>query len=298
MTNNKKQHYIPASYLAAWCDKNTPQDQTPYIWKISKDGKTIENKSPYKTFIESDLYTIIRKDGERDLQIEYTLSKLEDKFVKLRNKVDKHIQIDNDEFYYICMYISAMKSRTLAFKNHQSKSWQKVIDLGVKMANAMEHASPEERERMAKLGSRQINGENYLTMDEVKELVDDPIKMMMPTHILQLSPELFQRPFLILESIIEDKFITSDDPCVWWDPASYIKPKPFGAGGLISPSLEITFPLSPTKLVIFGNGPSLNREYLPVNNSDVINNINRRTRHFASEYIVSSSAMINPIWFT
>ena len=37
---HKKQHWVPESYLTAWCDPGTPADQEPYVWRFSKDGVT------------------------------------------------------------------------------------------------------------------------------------------------------------------------------------------------------------------------------------------------------------------
>ena len=56
MSNNKKQHYVPKFYLKAWCDSGTPQ--SAYIWMASKDGTSIERKSPSNIFHETDLYAI------------------------------------------------------------------------------------------------------------------------------------------------------------------------------------------------------------------------------------------------
>src|SRR5712692_1636711 len=41
MAKNKKQHVIPNCYLKAWCDPAMPAGQTPYIWRISREGPLI-----------------------------------------------------------------------------------------------------------------------------------------------------------------------------------------------------------------------------------------------------------------
>lgn len=80
MTEHKRQHYIPSSYLKAWCDPSTPSGQTPYVWRFSKDGNQNNKEVPQKIFYETDMYTIYTQDGERDLTLEYNLSRVEGEF--------------------------------------------------------------------------------------------------------------------------------------------------------------------------------------------------------------------------
>jgi hypothetical protein len=60
---HKRQHYVPKSYLQAWCDPNCPPGQTPYVWVFSKGGGRVRKKSPEKLFRETDMYTV-RTDAE------------------------------------------------------------------------------------------------------------------------------------------------------------------------------------------------------------------------------------------
>jgi hypothetical protein len=69
MSKHKKQHFIPSSYLRAWCDPNCPENQTPYVWRFSADGLESKKKSPEKYFHENNMYTIKKADGGRDLDL-------------------------------------------------------------------------------------------------------------------------------------------------------------------------------------------------------------------------------------
>jgi hypothetical protein len=55
----KKQHVVTAAYLKEWCDPRTPVGHTPYVWLVSKDGQSVENKAPKNIFNETDFYTEI-----------------------------------------------------------------------------------------------------------------------------------------------------------------------------------------------------------------------------------------------
>ena len=47
-TSHKKQHAVPASYLAAWTDPETPAGHTPYVYIHTKDGAMVRKKAPQK----------------------------------------------------------------------------------------------------------------------------------------------------------------------------------------------------------------------------------------------------------
>jgi hypothetical protein len=134
------------------------------------------------------------------------------------------------------------------------------------------------------------DNENTMSLDVVQELVNHPIQNLLSATVVQLSPLLHKMKFLVLETRRSTGFITSDNPCVWFDPAVYQKPRPFGAGGLISPTLEITLPLSPTQMLFFGNTLIASGAYIPITDIDMVKNLNTRTRLSADEYFISDCA--------
>lgn len=83
-----RQHLIPNCYLKVWCDPRTPEDQTPYIWRISKDGSKKKNKAPQQSFTATDRYTITLPTGEKDLIVENTLAGLENAFISVRGRIE------------------------------------------------------------------------------------------------------------------------------------------------------------------------------------------------------------------
>src|SRR5213594_1572971 len=82
---HKDQHWIPQSYLKAWCDPDVPAGQSPFVWMFSKNGESSKSKAPKNIFSEKDLYTIHLPDGTRDLTIEHGLAGLESDFVAIRD---------------------------------------------------------------------------------------------------------------------------------------------------------------------------------------------------------------------
>ncbi len=297
MSKHKRQHFVPSSYLEAWCDPNTPSGQTPYVWRFSKEGGQVTKKAPQKIFYETDMYTIVTPEGDRDLHLEYNLSRVEGEFAKVRTrKLGRKQKTTSQEHLVLCMFAAAMFSRTKAYAKHQSGQWQKALDLAEKMQAAMDKSTPEERKRMsAALLSPHTKNEKSLSMEEVREIVEKPIQSMLSANVVQTAPLLFKKPYLILEAPIGNSFITSDNPCVWFDPADYQNPRPFGAGGLISPTLEITLPLSPKQMLFFGGKLIVSGLYLPAEN-EMVANLNKRTRLFSDEFFVSNNSKVKSSW--
>jgi hypothetical protein len=85
-----RQHYVPSSYLKAWCEPETPTGQTPYVWIIAKDRSSTNKRAPDNIFKERELYTIRLPDGSRDLTLEEGLAGLEKDFCRIRREVISH----------------------------------------------------------------------------------------------------------------------------------------------------------------------------------------------------------------
>jgi hypothetical protein len=296
---HKRQHYVPRSYLRAWCDPDCPPGQTSYVWRFQKNGGAPRNKSPEKLFHQTDMYTVRTEDGERDLTLETNLSRLEGEFTKLRrDKLDKRAPLTSEECLYLCMFVAAMTGRTPSHAEHTSRQWKRVLEMGERMQRAMEEATDEQRANMAALSPAPEPGEdNSFTMEEVERIVEHPIQEMLRSTVTELGPMLFEMPFVVLETSVAPGFITSDDPCVWYDRANYRTPLPRFAGGLASPTIEINLPLSPKQMLMFGHGRVRPGTYVRLDNQLFVNALNNRTRRFAHEYFVSSRKKARAAWF-
>jgi hypothetical protein len=216
-----------------------------------------------------------------------------------RDKLDKRLPLTSEERLYLCMFAAAMYGRTKAFAAHTSKQWGKALEIGEKLERAWETASEKQRAQMV-TASRTSPGDEErgsLTMEEVRELVEQPVQSMLTEVVMAQAPLLFETPFTVLETSAAPGFITSDAPCVWFDPASYTLPPGSGAGGLVSPTIEITLPLSPKQMLMFANRSWMQGQYLPVPGEDLVNRLNRRTRLRAHEHFVSSREKIRAAWF-
>jgi hypothetical protein len=187
-----KQHWVPRSYLEAWCDPETPDDHDPYVWRFGKDDREDRRKAPHNIFAETDFYTIRMPEGGKDLTLERGLSTLESEFVK--------------------------------------------------------------------------------------KLADEPIQHMLPSLIRTEMAFLPAMNLTVFRTDDDLGFITSDRPCVRFDPEAVKKAFPFNQPVLASRTIEITLPLSPNYCALLGwfEGDD---SYMDIDERN-LDQLNRRTRFF------------------
>lgn len=150
MSKHKKQHFIPVCYLKEWCDPSAPLQHTPYVWIFDKDGHNGRKKAPENIFYETDMYTIKKADGERDLVLEHGLKQLEEDFTLIRERKLKHnLNLDLMEHIKVCTFIAAMHSRTKLSREHHRGQWAEALSMMDKMMEWAKTATPEQRKQMA-----------------------------------------------------------------------------------------------------------------------------------------------------
>jgi len=149
LVEHKKQHYVPRSYLAAWCDPDTPPDQEPYVWRCLKDGSVCQRKAPQNIFHETDMYTLHMPDGSRDLRLERGLAGLEGSFVTIRSeKLDARVELSPTDRVMLLAFIAAMGFRTPKQRDHWKAQGQNVVDMMNKMRDAVMKMTPEQRKKI------------------------------------------------------------------------------------------------------------------------------------------------------
>lgn len=289
---HKRQHYVPLSYLQAWCDPKCPKGQAPYVWLTPAGGGQPKKKSPKKILRETDMYTIVGQDGKRDLSIERSLSQTEGKFAKLRrDKLDKRLPLTAEEWAFVYMFVAAMYGRTKTYREHLRSSWGRALELMNKVEEAHKNASPEQRAQMQKalspVGSPD-DERNTMSKEEVEELVTNPLQNFLPSMVQGMVPHLVRIPSVVMVAPKGTSFITSDTPCVWFDKAEDERPRSGYSGGLLSPSLEITMPLSPRQTLVFANRLRVTGYWSGLRQRGV-EDLNNRTLSRAEEFVVRNT---------
>jgi len=297
--DHKKQHFVPATYLRAWCDTRSPAMCKPsYVWVFPKNGGEAKNRPPEKIFWGPNFYTIKGSDGKRDLIIEESLAQLESQFTIMRKRtLSKRKPLSSQEKNVLCTFVAAMFARTKSQRDHIRRQGQELLDIGNRMAKWAENAIPGERKQLSmSFGPHQ---EPSFSLDDVKNIVENPMPSYLGTTVDPITTALCKMRFAILCSSDTSTFITSDTPCVWFDADLFQNPSPFGAGGLISPSIEISLPLSPTQYIIFGRKLIFDGLYISIKaDNPLIETINRRTWENTDEYFIANENSKNFSWLS
>jgi hypothetical protein len=295
MSKYKKQHYVPKCYLKAWCDPECPPLQEPYVWVFSKDGSKVERKAPQNIFYETDMYTIPRINGARDLVLEHGLNGLETKFSSIRSRYLENVRaVGEEERFFICAFISAMNTRTRKRRDHFRDQWQRLYGKMEAMDNRIKNATPEERDKLFTAVEPVSNNGRGLGVEEVKALAEKPLQMMMAPIIRSEAPLLAGLDFAVITTQSKPGFITSDNPCVWYDPQAYKRGPLYRAPGLIYETIEITLPVSPTQLILLNRQEINGYKSVP---DEVVRDLNARTRYFADQSFVVCKQHKEDGWF-
>ena len=269
-----KQHAIPRCYLKAWCDPSTPKGETPYVWMFTKEGRSGRRKAPENIFREKDMYTIEKADGKHDLVLERGLSQLESEFASIRNRTLRRNHVpDATEHIKICAFVAAMTTRTKASREHHRKQWGHMLSTMEDMKKWAETATSQEKRLAAALSRPSSSSKGSFTYEDVKLLAERPLQIVLPAMIQAATPLLCRLDLAVLSTTDSVGFITSDDPCVWFDPEAYKRPPLYRGPGLVYETIEITLPVSPEQYVY------LNRQgisgYIAVGD-EVVDNLNSR----------------------
>jgi hypothetical protein len=156
-------------------------------------------------------------------------------------------------------------------------------------------ATPEQKRAAAVSipSSSDSDRRNSLSYEDVKALTEKPLQNSMVAFIEAEAP-LLSRLDLAMFTSDQDAFITSDAPCVWFDPEGYKRPPFYQAPALMYESIEITFPISPRQILLLNRCGATG--YFPAF-AKLVDEFNRRTRFRCSEFFVNNRNEARATWF-
>lgn len=288
MADKRKQHIVPASYLKAWCDPAAPPGQE-YIWITSADGTSTRKKSPRKIFRETDFYTIHLNDGARCLAIEDSFSQIEDRFARLRNDKILHCyDLSADERALLCTFAGMMSARTKSPRRSLTKSFSEIHE----MTRSLED---------------QFRPGVHLSSNATGVWKEYGHHLSIGNSLQFITGALFEMYLCVFVATQQQRFITSDHPCTWFNHERHKWPA-FFQPGLAQQDIEITLPISPTQFSFFSwesvparvglvsKDAAPRFEYLSIPDG-MVTEMNRRTAGCCDEYVVSHTSGIRREWF-
>ncbi len=297
---HKKQHFVPQCYTKAWYDTMAPAGpkMEPYVWMIDRDGSNPRRKAPGNLFTETDIYTIEREDGGRDLRLEHGFQDLEDKFTRIRNlKFKLNLWPDADQMVYLLAFVAAAQFRTASNRDHQRQQWGGIRKRMEDFNAALKKASPENKAKITRVdkvesGSGSARG---MTLEDVRALEDNPIQLLIGSTLKVVVPAFQRMNVAVLCTRDPIGFVTSDRPCTWYDPENYKFPPWLRGPGLASPTIEVTLPISPSQCLLISHYPEY-QGYIDIPEA-TLNLLNCRHIVHCEEVFVSRSQQTLPDWF-
>jgi hypothetical protein len=248
MVANRKQHWVPDSYLQAWTDPNRPERHEPFVHLFDRQGNGHRRKSPAKIFNMPDLYTIF-SEGQRNLRIEQHFGQREQEFVKVRRLIEAAEYGGSAEVAALYMFTAGMMARPPHKIDHMAHQWASIA------ADARAIRIDPKVRPIPKLRPKRDSAR--MTLAEAQRMADDPMGTWFPASLnayYRALTQYFKCQILINGS--PHPFLTSDNPAVeYHEPyADEIPGGPRRPRGLGTPGCEVTMAISPTHALKFTHG--------------------------------------------
>jgi len=245
---------------------------------------------PKKIFKEADFYTIHLLDGGRDLALEHGLDTIENNFCQIREKrIEQRVTLKADEKVWLCAFIAAMHIRTKPQRTALQQQWGHVLRVAEDLQAGLDRMTPEESKKYRPPTVFSKSTRPSLSVGQVKQIAAKPIQRMLLSVVEQDLPILNRMNLTIFTTDYDPGFITSDFPCIWFDPANGRRPPM-----LRSESIEVTMPISPKSLAL------LSWQDFPLYQQasvGALDNANRAQQIACEEYLIVKRNLVKSEWF-
>jgi hypothetical protein len=242
-----RQHWIPDTYLDAWCDPDPARQNPQRVYRYGIDGRYRDYRPPSRIFTVDDLYTVPESNGGRDLKTEHALNRLEDAFARMRaNYLMRSVPLPPPARRDLLWFIAALRNRSPAMHAHHTAFNDRILKVATSMEDGLKAMSPEKRAEWHEKTRRMSSGsadDKGIPLNAFREIAAQPFGAYLPVHVVTEAQLLEQMHLVILRIPDEHPLITSDRPVVWWDPND--PPQSRTPLGLGRRTIEITVPLTP-----------------------------------------------------
>jgi uncharacterized protein DUF4238 len=292
MTRPKRQHWNPKCYLKAWLDPGCPPGEKPHVWRIDRETRVPQGLSIDQVCVETHLYTIQGPGGTKDYSIEQMFCEIEGPYEQvIANKIMSCAPLAPEDLAILNVFAAAMMSRTPAQRDHIGEQWRHIVNIAEDLQEAYKDAPPEKQNMFPKV---EAGGGPSITLEQARAIANYPLQHTVVPMMKAVAKGLSRMCPCILVTDTSPGFITSDAPCVMFDPTAYRRPPPYRSPGLGYEQTEVTLPLTSGRLLFFSYRP--HSIYLRINEATV-DEINRRTQFHANRHIISSTRDTRAMWF-
>jgi len=189
-------------------------------------------------------------------------------------------------------FMAAMYLRTPAMRDHMAEQLDRAVAMMDEGSRWAKTATPDQL--AAASSPLRPDAGTSITYGELKDAASHPLQTVLLPQVANLTQMLLQLDMAVLTACERSRFITSDFPCVWFDPEAYKRPPFYRSPGLGHPAIEVTFPISPGQMLL------LNRKGVRGTISvedDLVDEYNRRTCLHCAKSFVNFENQTKASWF-
>lgn len=260
----KAQHVIPRLHLQHFADASG------LVWTYDKHSGRVWAAAAEETAVESHFYSGELPDGTMDVRIEEVIGRIESAAAPvysalLDGKIPAMAAPERAAFAH---FLGLMYARTRPMRRMAGEIAARLIQIRLYATARHSEAFEESMRRYEEELGRPIGPEER---EEYRESLVDPsqfeftVAKEVTFSVLRIADEL--APLLAamrwwIMASAEGAFITSDNPLVREVARSSVSAV-YGDMGFVNPTAEVTFPLSPTKLLFMSRFPKERVASLP-----------------------------------
>ena len=289
---HERQHWIPKAYLSAWCDPDPARQNPRRIHRYRKSGSYKDHRPPRRIFSEAELYTRPNPDGTRNLGTEHALTRLEDAYTKIRDRVlAQRNPISGDERRNVLLFTAALRLRSPEMRDHDAAYRTAVLRVADSIKESLLTMTPEQRRNLPRSLSTEP-GSRGIPLEEFRRLANRSFGETLTRKVV-IEAQILDQMYLSI-CLAQDRgetLITSDAPVVWWDPTD--PPPSRRPLGLGRRAMEVTLPLTPTMCARITHLPS--PAYVDID-AAAVDEINMRTLHQCRDFFLSEKPSLTIDW--
>jgi hypothetical protein len=261
-------------------------DARGMVWTYHKESGNISQAVPGETGVQRNFYTVEQEPGQYQDDLEGCLSLVESDATPIYEKLLVGEIPRGEDRGKFAWFIGTMYARTPGM----IRTFAEAMGTGVGMVAAMLTASREKFDKVIDGTEQELGLLDPQTRDRMFEILKDPSKYTINVDrsaglraigVSKKMAEIFYRMgwSLLKPEDMSEFFVTSDHPVARIVPE--ITNSFFGDGGFMNPNVQVTFPLSPDRLLIMTWGRDTPSWVIPIRKRTV--HSQNKQRAFSAE---------------
>lgn len=287
-----KHHFVPQFYLNVFVDPNSRGHNTPYLWVADLQAGTVEQRSVKNVARITGFYDW-KELGDKAPSIESIFSQIESRTATVIRKLRSgNFKLTEKERYHLSVFLGLQLARTPRFRKAGQDA---LVKHALEQAEGLVGNNEYLQKSLDKWNAGKKQSDAQLKAGDIRDFVKNRRFKIVPNpdYLLQLtlkgglgfSKPIFLMHWLFVLSIGEARFFTCDVPVALLSPDA--KPRKVDLDGAHNPELEISFPISPSCLLLLRDYDS--PESLVSIGDNVVNEINRRVFPVVDRFVFCSS---------